>query len=116
MTTIKPPLAKGERRQPQQTIKVYRATVETLDDLVLLKNTTRVEYLRWLVDCAEAGLVGPTPGVELEQEISDVVTVLIAGPMTHSEGVAAMERLINRACREQRAHSEREWSGTNDTD
>jgi len=57
MTAIAPPLTRGERRQPTRSIQVYQSTADKLDKLVTRKNTSRAEYVRWLVDCAEAGIV-----------------------------------------------------------
>ncbi len=54
---VKPPLQKGERRQDVTTVKMYKKTVDILDVLVEQGNTSRVEYLRWLVECAVCGLV-----------------------------------------------------------
>jgi hypothetical protein len=57
MNKITPPLQRGERRNPTTQVTAYQATVDALDALVERANTSRAEYLRWLVDCAEAGAV-----------------------------------------------------------
>lgn len=116
MTKIIPPLPKGQRERPSRQVTMYKDSIDKLDKLVARKNTTRVQYLRWAMDCAETGLIGPTPGVELESETASLVTSLLDGQMTHSEGAAALERLVFRACQAQREHSEAEWSGSNDND
>lgn len=116
MTKITPPRPKGQRIKPSQQVTMYRATVNKLDILVKRKNTTRVEYLRWAMDCAEAGLIGPTPGNDFLHEIDDFVTGMLDGQMTHLEGVNFIAGLVRRACLDTRFFTESEWSGANDKD
>ncbi len=110
MTSIAPPRPKGQRSKPTQQVTMYELSVAVLDRLVECKNTTRVEYLRWLVECAEAGLVGPTPGADFDSEGRDLVVALLDGQMTQADGVNAVWKLVNRVCIDQRNHSEAEWS------
>ncbi len=94
---IVPPLQRGERRQPLMTIKAYKSTVGILDGLVEQGNTSRVEYLRWLMECAKAGLVGPVSSELFLKDADDLVTGLRSGQMTQLEGLAAVERIARRA-------------------
>lgn len=116
MSKINPPRPKGQRRQPTRQVTMYQANIKTLDALVQRKNTTRAEYLRWLVECAEAELVAPTPGdaEHLERLLYRVRNG--DDPITVPEAARLIMSMVKHACQDTRQAIEAEWSGRNDQD
>lgn len=113
---IQPPRKKGERAQPVTTASLYQVTVDKIDALAITKNTTRIEYVRWLTECAEAGLVGAIPfgDTPVQDVINNLVDGFIGGHLTPGEVKREVARIVKRECQDTRAAVEAEWAGVND--
>lgn len=110
MNKITPPLKKGERRQPVTTIAVYQSTVKILETLVERADTTRIEYLRWLAECAQAGLVGPIPDDDFLAAVVTTVDAVALGAITPQEATDAFGGIMRRVAQAARLEALDNWT------